>query len=795
MEKLISYLWRNFKYAGKTVFSKFREYLPFFVALFVIQTVFFSTFVTTASNYESRNAAVSEEYEYDILIDGLSYNEYIVMSEKFYYMSFMKNRPFESYEVSNVKTATEDEWRFYVVMRDDSDNEEFIKAYVYDLIGEDLPGVDIIYTPLNEYRNTSELYAKTPSLLLLVLLTLISAGAMFTLYSVRINQNRFQYGIYSTFGAGFKRLVSTSVFEMMVVSFVALPLSALFTWGISSLIYSPVSVAAVWSIDAFIKVLIMNLAVVAAGVVIPMKIVSTKTPMSLIRAEDNSNLVSSPRGTRFMRGDKFLKVYELLGMWRFRKYYLKLLASAVVFSAIFICGAYVADMNQNASELPIEQFSISTKKTKGAISNDDGLLSRHLQDADYFFDTIGAYDGVSSVEYADEIFAADVQNVAVMTDKSAYRAGNDMAGIKNVKNPFDDMDKSLKKMYDSGYRKATYGYNYAAYDENMLSVLAEKYDIEGDVYSVLENENTLIVTEDVMNSRKYKFSVGDKIMIGTLVEAGENLQFADPFDTVGVMSTMISNNHYEFEEYTVGAVIKDYPDTEGYITVGVSYSKYEELTGKKAVPENITVYLDNDVTEAQYEEISKNIQVIKNSYGYDFSFVDCYGYFYRTVENQKRVFEFGILLSLLVLMISPIVWFYSQSLFYKKRSKEMYVLTAYGAGGRVLGRIHKTSAVMLSLISFVFTALLGILSSLFIFKLLNEWLVFFGFGDGVRYSFSIPPVALALCLVISILCAFISCYLPYRKIIRSMSASKSKNKTGDALEGIGLSEISEKEEE
>ena len=184
---------------------------------------------------------------------------------------------------------------------------------------------------------------------------------------------------------------------------------------------------------------------------------------------------------------------------------------------------------------------------------------------------------------------------------------------------------------------------------------------------------------------------------------------------------MISNNHYEFEEYTVGAVIKDYPDTEGYITVGVSYSKYEELTGKKAIPENITVYLDKDVTEEQYKEISKNIQVIKNSYGYDFSFVDCYGYFYRTVENQKRVFEFGILLSLLVLMISPIVWFYSQSLFYKKRSKEMYVLTAYGAGGRVLGRIHKTSAVVLSLISFVFTALLGILSSLFVFKLFNDW--------------------------------------------------------------------------
>jgi ABC-type lipoprotein release transport system permease subunit len=258
---------------------------------------------------------------------------------------------------------------------------------------------------------------------------------------------------------------------------------------------------------------------------------------------------------------------------------------------------------------------------------------------------------------------------------------------------------------------------------------------------------------------------------------------------------MISNNDYVFEEYTVGAVIKNYPDTEGYINVGVSYSDFEELTGRKAVPDNVTVYLEHDITEEQCDEIVKNIQIIKNKYGYDFSFVDRYGYFYRTVENEKSVFGFGIMLSLLVLMISPIVWFYSQSLFYKKRQKEMYVLTAYGAGRKVLGRIHKTAASMLSVVGFVFTALLGILSSWFIFKLLNEWLAFFGFGDGVRYSFFIPPVALALCLVVSVLCAFISCLLPYRRIIRSMSPIKSKNKGECDVEGIGLSDISEKEEE
>ena len=65
----------------------------------------------------------------------------------------------------------------------------------------------------------------------------------------------------------------------------------------------------------------------------------------------------------------------------------------------------------------------------------------------------------------------------------------------------------------------------------------------------------------------------------------------------------------------------------------------------------------------------------------------------------------------------------------------------------------------------------------------------------MRYSFFIPPVALALCLVVSVLCAFISCLLPYRRIIKSMSPIKSKDKGEYDVEGIGLSDISEKEED
>ena len=786
MEKIIGYLWRNFKYAGKTVFSKFREYLPFLVALFVIQTVFFTTFVTTATNYKNRYESITEEYDYDILLDGLSYNQYIVLEQSLSRGQLLKNRVFESYRISKVSDAFGDSWRVYVVMRDGESNDFFLRKFVYsDLSLGDTSSIDVSFTPLNEYRNSSEFYDKTPSIWLLTALTLISAASLLALYNVRVNHDRFRYGIYVTFGAGFKRLFSTSVFEMMVVSFIALVPSALFTFGLASLFYGKYAIDVVLEWQSVIKVIIMNLIVVGLVVFLPMKSVSRKTPMSLLLAEDNSNLVSSPRGTQFIAGDVFLRIYEMLGMWRFRKYYLKLLVSAVAFSAIFVCGVYITDMNSMKASAPIEEFRFESKKTAEKLSSDSSLYEGLLTDLNFFSETFSTLDGVSHVEYNVSAHATDVGGMVLLNERESYRQSANMASTNDLKNTYEYTHNALKDYNSDGYTKATNMYKYAAYDENMLSVLESMHDIDGDVYSVINKENTVIVSETVMNSRGYRFEVGDKIVLARIVEAGKSGNYVDPFDTVGVIGSMLSTNEYAFEEYTVGAVIKDLPETAGYFTVGLSFDEYETLTTQKAVPTSASVYLENGVSKDEYEALRTRAQQVRNYYSHDFSLVDTYGYLYGVIDREKCSYEFGIALSLLVLIVSPIVWFYSQSLFYKKREKEMYVLSAYGATAKVFRKIHKTSAALLSAVAFIFTALLGVAASYVIYKFLNEWIAYLGFGSDSSYAFYVSLPALALCLALSVVCGFVSSYLPYRRLVRSMGKpkkSKNKDEAADADE-------------
>ncbi len=781
MEKLIKYLFSNVKYAGKNVFSKLRAYLPFFVAFFVIQSVFFTTFVTTATNYQNKHDKITQKYDYDILISNLDYNDYIVIDEKLYIMSYMKNRTFESYKVSKVTDAMGETWQIYVLMRDGHTNSEFLNYYIYGNENlYDTSNIEISYTPLNEYRNDSSAHFKAPSIPLLLVLTVISALSVLTLYNVQVNHDRFRYGIYMTFGAGFRRLIATSVFEMMVVAVVSLIPSGAFVYGLSRLFYGRYGIDVIIEGSSVVKVIIMSLFVAIIGVYLPMKMLSRKTPMSLIIAEDNSNLISSPRSTRFVVGNKFLRIYEALGVWRFRKYYLKLLLSAVAFSAVFVCGIYLTYMNGSVAGQSIEQLRFEAKKEETQLASNDKYYDSHLTDLDFFYDSFRDMEGVAFVEYDASEYAAEAGGIILLTDKMSNRAIGEMTSTRNISNPYEATTTALKKYFGEGYSRATYMYKYKAYDENMLTNLAEQYEIEGDVFSVMRDDKTVIVSENVMNSRKYSFKVGDKIVLCRFREAlpETTIEIPDPFDTVSIVRALLENNDYEFTEYTVGAVIKDMPETEGYFSVGLSYDGYSSLVGARAVPLCASIYLDSDVTEKEYEDVSLKAKQIINYYGYDFSLTDTYGYLYRTLEKEECSYEFGITLSVLVLMLSPLVWFYSQSLFYKKRGKEMYVLSAYGATNKVLRKIHMVSGYILSALGFVFTALLGVVASFIIFKAMNEWLPVIGFGTGISYSFYISPAALAVCLVLSAFCGFLSSYLPYRKMLKGQSKRQKKEKKG-----------------
>ena len=149
----------------------------------------------------------------------------------------------------------------------------------------------------------------------------------------------------------------------------------------------------------------------------------------------------------------------------------------------------------------------------------------------------------------------------------------------------------------------------------------------------------------------------------------------------------------------------------------------------------------------------------------------------KTVEDQSAHTKVILWGSLLVMLISPIVWFFSQLRFYTRRSKEMYILSALGATGKRIMGIYLVSGIFLSLISAVITVSLSYAADYIIYLICTRLVPTVSAAGGVTVRFYMPPEALAVCIVSSVICGFLSSYLPF--LLKRFMRSKSDIYTSD----------------
>jgi len=154
MEFLFEYLKRNIKYAAKNVFLKFKEYIPFFAAIFIIECVFFTIFITTASNARNINEELKSSFDYDIVVSGLTEPESVALKNSLFYPSFKKDRAFEEYWIRQAPANEGGDFRFYINMREDRNHEYFIADYIRPHIS-DSNRITVELSPLYEYKISS----------------------------------------------------------------------------------------------------------------------------------------------------------------------------------------------------------------------------------------------------------------------------------------------------------------------------------------------------------------------------------------------------------------------------------------------------------------------------------------------------------------------------------------------------------------------------------------------------------------------------------------------------------------
>lgn len=766
MEYLFEYVKRNTKYAAKSVFLNFKGYIPFFAALFIIQCVFFTLFITTATNVRNTENQITENFDYDVVISGLDYNQSIEVERNLYIQSFMKKRTFESYRIEQASLEEGGDYRIYVLMREDSDLEVFIEYYINNPLG-DAKNVRVSTTPLYSYKSSSNSFSESPPFILIAAICAVSVAAVIAIYSVRINNQKFMYGIYITFGADLKKLISTAVFEMMLLALLAFLPSAALTYLFAYLAYSPFGIAPVVKAEIFIKVLASVLVVSIAGAYLPMKMVSRKTPLSLLSADDNSNLCSSPAKSAKILGKVFPKNYEMLSLWRFRKYYVKLLLSSVIFTSVFICGFYISDMFTMNIEEPVKEFVIT--------NSSEASEEEQADDIDFLYGKISEYDFADGITWDVSTPASLLNSFVLTSNDSTRKASGLIASTVNISCISEEMQSAYEAYGSENITSVTNSMKYAAFNETSLSYIEKNFDIEGDLYSILENENTVIVSEDVYNSQKFSFKVGDKIIVAKHLEAYA-VYDGDYFDTVGVLQHLLEKHSYEFYEFTVGAVVKNYGDSEGYFTVGFSESDYSSVTGASYIPKAMSILLSSDADSADAEKLNDELVSLFYYMGSDYRLSRTYEILDRDIVKQENQRVFAILISSLVVVMSPVVWFFSQTMFFNKRKKELFVLRAFGAKEESISGMFKYSGIVMSAAGFLLATLMSLPASYLIYMTMNTWLPSLGFfNSGIYYKFYLSPAAVAICALLSASAGFLAAWIPYKLSVRKMNKAYIKN--------------------
>ena len=732
MDKVKDYISIHFKRAYKSVRYNYKQYLCFFVAVFVVQMFFWTLTFSTDTNSDNIRRVAQEKYEYHVIVRNMNGQQYTIMNNEVYYSQFEAQR---AYEEVKFETYTDllgrVSYTAYVRLADiKSAGQAFEKDFIRPMKA-DPNSFDVTYTPLYDYEYGSGLVREVQTQYwgLMVLMTVLSMLLLMALYNIRLNHYKFLYGIYMTCGADFKQLFHTAVWELLVVSLLTFLPSMITSVIVMVLSYRSVGVALHFLMSSVIKVFLFNVIAVVASVWLPMKWMSIKTPMSLIVAQDNSNLVTSPRRSFSILGKSMPLHYETYTTWRFRTYFIKLIATATAFSALFLCGLYIRQMVQTTLNDSITEFELTANE-----DIDDGTI-----------DMIMDIDGVSYCYWNSNVTIASLNSDhLLLTEQQASSA----AGY------------TVPSTENATYTIATNQYQYTAFDEALIDMIVEYdlYDIEGDPYSVLTQENTVIISDSLANTKMFDFKVGDKIMLATFAYRNGKID-GKMLNAQELLRQQILQFGFEYTEYTIGAVIHN-SKAGAFLTFGVSNDVYAALADTAAVRRNVTVQVDPmadmETIHAAYDEIRSLMSFYSGSV-----ITQTNEHLQRKLLQMRNLPMLVLILSVLILVICPLVWFFSQILFFGKRRVELDMLASFGATDRELRGMHRVSGAYMSAFSIVISLILAYSASGLVFLFCNRLMSSLGIGAGTRYEFYISIPALISCVLISIACAYLSSTLPY----------------------------------
>ena len=757
----------NVKNAFKSVTKNWKEYVCFYLAALVMTAGFWTVALCTEANMHAAEKAVAEEFDYHIEVAMLSNEQYANLDQQLQYQIARENEFIESYYwVNDGKPLLDGTYSCRIVLDTTYGLETAYEEVYSDMICRvSTDRREIRFSPLYTFAEDFGIPYTVQFWTVSLIWLAFSIFMMVILFLIRLDHFKFIYGIYMTCGADFTKLMGAAGGEVVTITALTWLPATLIGVLIAGALYVPKGVGLWFSAKVILVPLLGSLVAVFSSVWVPMRRMASQPPVKHLQAGDNTGLVSSPRRSFFLFGESFPGKYELYGFWRMRKYYLRLVISAVLFAAFFVSGLYLAEMKTYQTKLDPYEYLVAYRPSnyyedvtpgEDEIIGDESWAPTEEQDemirsdVDLFLMDIEAIPGVSHAEWNVSLSGGFAQSHLLLKSGQLYDAGS--------------YTVSSKERASEGYQWAVNNYSYTVVDQLWIDNLTRNGlgTFEGDPYAVLTEPNTVIISEDIYNEKTYDFSPGDKIVVAVFESAQGGLEMV--FDPRELLRLQIENFKFRYETFTVCAVVSGL-NTEDTITFGVTDATYTALTGRPSSRTELKIYMeagtDMDTVSAAEGQLRKAVSSFA-----DWVVTPTGNYFETSIKSLKNDAAVILTLAICLLLISPMVWYFSQIMFYRKRRGEFAVLYALGAPYESFAKLHRMAGGVLSGVAFLLTIGVSLLCNYAVFFCVNTLLPKLHITESVRYEFRLSIPALVACVVISALCGFLSCELPYRMFTR-----------------------------
>jgi hypothetical protein len=203
------------------------------------------------------------------------------------------------------------------------------------------------------------------------------------------------------------------------------------------------------------------------------------------------------------------------------------------------------------------------------------------------------------------------------------------------------------------------------------------WKIEGDLERVMTEENCVAVSEYINNSELLNFKVGDKITLAFFKQADGTISYYVP-DNKYVLKQLLVKADFDYVEVEIAAIV-DTGDTDDRYMIAINEDLFEKTVKKDVAAKTLNIFAEDNLS---YEELDAVYERVRSA-------ISTFDGVYQTnnrsslrnfVSQKSRIAPVVSICALVLLLVAPPVWFFSQSMFGTKRKVENDIFDENGRG-------------------------------------------------------------------------------------------------------------------